>query len=109
MNGTRTRREAVSPRLPGRRAALLWLALAAVVAGGVGCSGDTEAQVEPGPDDQVMSDPAWSPTGSLIAFSGGPFGENAGIWVVQPDGQGLARLTRARSTHPTRSGRPTGG
>jgi hypothetical protein len=41
-------------------------------------------------DDLVASAPAWSPDGTMIAFQGGKLGY---IWLVNPDGSGLRRLT----------------
>ena len=42
------------------------------------------------PDDLNASAPAWSPDGTVIAFQKDLYG---GIWLVNPDGSGLRRLT----------------
>jgi Tol biopolymer transport system component len=50
--------------------------------------GAAPRQIVPG--DLVASAPAWSPDGTAIAFQGGVYGN---IYVVNPDGSGLRRLT----------------
>ena len=42
-----------------------------------------------GDGDHARSDPVWSPDGSLIAYTGQPFGDRdfrTSIWVITPDG-----------------------
>src|SRR2546426_1540353 len=51
-----------------------------------------------------LADPAWSPTGSWIAFESFEAG-NSNIWLVRPDGTGLTQLTQS-STNRTRDSQP---
>ena len=51
-----------------------------------------------------LADPAWSPTGSWIAFESFEAG-NWNIWLVRPDGTGLTQLTQS-STNRTRDSQP---
>lgn len=50
--------------------------------------------------------PAWSPDGTQIAFTGAiywhnPYGHEAAVFVINPDGTGLARLTEGvDASHP---------
>ncbi len=39
------------------------------------------------------SDPAWQPNGRFIAFASSPDGEQTDIYVIRPDGSGLAQVT----------------
>ena|SRR5437867_3565943 len=50
-------------------------------------------------------EPAWSPTGSWIAFESFQAG-NWNIWLVRPDGTGLTQLTRSSSTNRAGDSQP---
>jgi hypothetical protein len=71
-----------------RRLVLSSLLALLAVALGVGASQPAFRAENP-----LLFDPAWSPDGKWIAFSGGPFGEPTGIFVVRPVGRNLTRLT----------------
>jgi Tol biopolymer transport system component len=50
--------------------------------------------VQVGSPDLQASDPAWSPDGGWIAFKGGRFDDERGVYVMGPDGAGVRRLTK---------------
>ena len=49
-------------------------------------------------DDEHDGEPAWSPDGTMIAFSTNRAGGNFDIWVMRADGSRLRRLTSAQGT-----------
>jgi Tol biopolymer transport system component len=49
-------------------------------------------------DDEHDGEPAWSPDGTMIAFSTNRAGGNFDIWVMRADGSHLRRLTSAEGT-----------
>lgn len=49
-------------------------------------------QLTSDPDIQE-SNPRWSPDGTWIAFNRSGFGIGTGIWVIQPDGSGLTKVS----------------
>lgn len=55
----------------------------------------------------VQSEPAWSPTGSWIAFESDKAG-NSDIWLVRSDGSGLTQLTSARTPEDQPAWSPDG-
>lgn len=56
-------------------------------------------------------DPAWSPNGTEIAFTGQPAGhaDRPGIWAVAPDGTGLRRIADEPGPEGEPAWRPTDG
>jgi TolB protein len=58
-------------------------------------SGKNERQVSHPPKAVVDDQPEWAPDGSLITFTRCAKDANCAIYVVRPDGSGLARLSAA--------------
>jgi len=64
----------------------------------IGYNGDDLRQVTPWELD--ANDPDWSPDGALIAFNApAEAGGNQNIYVIAPDGTGVAQLTHGLSTY----------
>jgi len=54
-----------------------------------------------GDDSLERYDPAWSPTGTLIAFRGGQSAVDpmAAVYVIRPDGQGVTKVSESGAGH----------
>jgi TolB protein len=64
-------------------------------------AGGTPTQItSSGPGAALNESPTWSPDGRLIAFSRTVGGEPKAIYVVQPDGAGLRRVSTVAGDHP---------